>query len=157
MKIQYPQGFACEHTREERFVSVPNEIQESYERGLAEGNTNGERNGQLKAWLILQKWALDKLAHAAPYSDTRTAQETLDIANGQMLLLSQGIGQRSIVPGKEMDDLLYDAWAVIANVCGGDWHKESEDWVSAAVRWRDRFHGIMIKPTNDRDSGNSSS
>lgn len=36
-------------------------------------------------------------------------------------------------------DLLDLAWGVIANVGGGDWSKESDDWRGAAESWRDAF------------------
>jgi hypothetical protein len=40
-------------------------------------------------------------------------------------------------------DLLDTAWGVIANVCGGDWHQESDEWVDAAIRWRNRWHAVL--------------
>lgn len=40
----------------------------------------------------------------------------------------------------EDDDLIYTAWAIIANAGEGDWSRETPDWRDAAVRWRDRFH-----------------
>ena len=41
-----------------------------------------------------------------------------------------------------LDDLVYDAWAVIANVGHkqGGWEAQDPEWVEAAIRWRDRFH-----------------
>lgn len=41
---------------------------------------------------------------------------------------------------EQHDDLLYEAWGVIANAGGGDWTTQTDEWVEAAVRWRDRFH-----------------
>ena len=40
------------------------------------------------------------------------------------------------------DDLLYEAWAVIANA-GWDGAGKSEGWQEAAVRWRDRYHKYL--------------
>jgi hypothetical protein len=41
------------------------------------------------------------------------------------------------------DDLLYDAWTVIANVSEGRWSEQSDKWVTAALRWRDRWHAHL--------------
>lgn len=43
-------------------------------------------------------------------------------------------------PEGEVEDLLYTAWTVIANVSHGNWSEQSDDWVQAAVRWRDAWH-----------------
>lgn len=37
------------------------------------------------------------------------------------------------------------AWGIIANASGGDWTRESKDWVGAAERWRDRWHAAQSK------------
>jgi hypothetical protein len=41
--------------------------------------------------------------------------------------------------GNKKDDLLVDAWVVIANASFGDWTKESKEWQKAAARWRDDY------------------
>jgi hypothetical protein len=41
------------------------------------------------------------------------------------------------------DDLLYDAWVVIANANGGDWQAAAADWREAAERWRDNYHETL--------------
>lgn len=38
---------------------------------------------------------------------------------------------------------LYTAWGVIANVSGGRWEEQSDEWRTAAVRWRDEFHKLL--------------
>lgn len=38
-----------------------------------------------------------------------------------------------------MDDAVEGAWGLIANVSGGDWTKQSEEWQAAAKRWRNKF------------------
>lgn len=54
------------------------------------------------------------------------------------------IGQDSEpVTGDEAADLLYVAWTIIANAGGGDWTTQTDEWVAAAVRWRDRFHALI--------------
>src|SRR5690606_7451401 len=40
------------------------------------------------------------------------------------------------------DDLLYEAWAVIANA-GWDGAGKPEGWQEAAVRWRDKWHAYL--------------
>jgi hypothetical protein len=43
-----------------------------------------------------------------------------------------------------VDDALYMAWTIIANVSGGDWTKQTPEWQEAAVRWRDEmFHPTL--------------
>jgi hypothetical protein len=37
------------------------------------------------------------------------------------------------------DDLLAEAWGVIANVNRGRWGDQSKEWVEAAERWRDKW------------------
>lgn len=39
------------------------------------------------------------------------------------------------------EDLLYDAFAIMANV--GDWNEMPTDWHEAAVRWRARWHAML--------------
>lgn len=40
------------------------------------------------------------------------------------------------------DELLDEAWNLIANVADGDWGRAdvSSEWKEAAERWRDRYH-----------------
>lgn len=40
---------------------------------------------------------------------------------------------------RSADDLLMSAWGVIANVSGGNWNEQSDDWQGAALRWREQF------------------
>lgn len=43
-----------------------------------------------------------------------------------------------------LDDLLYRAWAVIANA--SNWladDSQSSEWVGAAIRWRDDYHATL--------------
>lgn len=45
-------------------------------------------------------------------------------------------------------DLLYEAWAVIANA--SDWLADPKcegEWVQAAIRWRDKFHAAVAQRT----------
>jgi hypothetical protein len=42
-------------------------------------------------------------------------------------------------------DLLELAWALIANVDGGDWLEQTPEWRGAARRFRDGWHEILHK------------
>lgn len=54
-----------------------------------------------------------------------------------------GPGEREARLARAKDVSLEDAahmlWAVIANVSGGDWHKQSKEWQEAAIRYRDEY------------------
>ena len=41
-------------------------------------------------------------------------------------------------------NLLEEAWGLIANAGGGVWTRESKDWQEAAVRFRERYHQILV-------------
>ena len=54
------------------------------------------------------------------------------------------IGLLPLIPDDEQpDDLLYEAWAVIANAPG--WNTDTE-WRQAAIRWRDKWLVKPVKP-----------
>ena len=44
-------------------------------------------------------------------------------------------------------DSLLDAaemlWICLANVSGGDWTKQSEEWQTAVKRWRDNYFNVI--------------
>jgi hypothetical protein len=44
------------------------------------------------------------------------------------------------------DDLLHQAWVVIANVSEGDWSEQPIAWQAAAIRWRDEWHATLSAP-----------
>lgn len=50
------------------------------------------------------------------------------------------VPQDSLPP---IDQLLYEAWTIIANAGQGDWGRESEEWQEAARRWRDQYHARL--------------
>lgn len=37
-------------------------------------------------------------------------------------------------------------WAVLANVSGGDWTKQTQEWQDAAAKWRDNYFAA-VRPT----------
>lgn len=45
----------------------------------------------------------------------------------------------------EMRDAAEMLWTVVANVSGGDWTKQSDEWQTAAARWRDAYHKALAK------------
>lgn len=45
---------------------------------------------------------------------------------------------------RPLEDELEAAWGLIANAGGGDWQKESLEWREAAIRWRDRYHALVV-------------
>jgi len=48
---------------------------------------------------------------------------------------------------EKAEELLYDAWVVIANVSEGDWEKQTPEWKDAAKRWRDAWHAHLDERT----------
>ena len=56
------------------------------------------------------------------------------------------------VAGRLIDRLDY-AWTVLANVSGGDWKLQSEDWQTAAAKWRDECWHTTLDESNPNPSG----
>ena len=50
-------------------------------------------------------------------------------------------------------DLLDEAWGIIANAGGGDWTRETDDWQTAAARWRDAYHEWLADPYRRNTEG----
>jgi hypothetical protein len=44
---------------------------------------------------------------------------------------------------KALKDAAEMLWVVLANVSGGDWTKQSQEWQEAAARWRDNYFGAL--------------
>jgi hypothetical protein len=44
---------------------------------------------------------------------------------------------------KELEEAAEMLWVVIANVSGGDWTQQAEDWQIAARRWSDNYHKAL--------------
>jgi hypothetical protein len=59
------------------------------------------------------------------------------------------------------DQTLADAaemlWVVLANVSGGDWKLQSEEWQDAAARWRDNYFAAVAlsTPARGEEAGGS--
>ena len=45
----------------------------------------------------------------------------------------------SFLLGKQLDLGLELAWGIIANVSGGNWDIQTDEWQNAAARWRDKY------------------
>lgn len=52
---------------------------------------------------------------------------------------------------EEAYDLLYNAFAIIANVSGGDWERQSYEWQVAADRFRTGWHNLLDKRNAPED------
>lgn len=39
----------------------------------------------------------------------------------------------------KLRDAIEAAWGIIANASGGNWNLQRDDWIEAAVRWRDKW------------------
>lgn len=51
-------------------------------------------------------------------------------------------------PAKEpVTDLEEYAWTILANVSGGDWTLQNEDWQGAVKRWREQYHAKLAAAT----------
>ena len=46
-------------------------------------------------------------------------------------------------------DLIEDGWGVIANSFGGNWDQASAEWRAAAERYRDAYHALLNKKTEE--------
>lgn len=44
---------------------------------------------------------------------------------------------------KKLADAAEMLWVVLANVNGGDWSKQSEEWKEAAKKWRDNYFKVL--------------
>lgn len=49
-----------------------------------------------------------------------------------------------VQPNIEPENALDLAWGIIANVSGGDWSQQSEEWRKAATRWRDELYACPL-------------
>jgi hypothetical protein len=52
-----------------------------------------------------------------------------------------------------MADAAEMLWVVLANVSGGDWTKQSEEWREAAARWRDNYFAVVKAGRAAGDAG----
>jgi hypothetical protein len=59
------------------------------------------------------------------------------VANAVRLLHS------AIAIEREKDDLLNWGWTILANVSGGNWENQTEEWQAAVKTWRNRYHAFL--------------
>ena len=50
-----------------------------------------------------------------------------------------------------MKDAAEMLWVVLANVSGGDWSKQTQEWQTAAARWRDNYFASLTPLLNDKE------
>lgn len=90
-------------------MSLPQEVEDAYRNGLDEGQSIGQKNGMIAAYLDMQQAAMDRLRSAPKYTDTRVAQEMLDLCNSRLAALNNGTVPGSLkvaVVDVGYDDLL---------------------------------------------------
>ena len=55
----------------------------------------------------------------------------------------RSVQEKPIEAEQGVNDLLEEAWGIIANAGTGDWLRETPEWREAAARWRDRYHAHL--------------
>jgi hypothetical protein len=63
--------------------------------------------------------------------------------------------QDGLEPTSPELELLYQAWAVIANA-GWEGMAKSPGWQEAAVRWRDDFHALLARRSGQKPAAGTS-
>lgn len=48
-----------------------------------------------------------------------------------------------VPPWEQLKDAAEMLWVVLANVSGGDWTQQSQEWQDAAARWRDNYFAAL--------------
>jgi len=61
-------------------------------------------------------------------------------------------GGESVADVKALRDAAEMLWVVIANVSGGDWSKQTQEWQDAAARWRDNYFVAISNPEMPTDA-----
>jgi hypothetical protein len=91
-----------------------------------------------------EEWVADEWAHRSSESDRASAeglrvlQQIRDAANGTDLSDPTISAIFDIASAALRDEDIMEAWGIIANVGGGDWTTQTQEWQDAAARWRDR-------------------
>ena len=57
---------------------------------------------------------------------------------------------------ERMKDAAEMLWIVLANVSGGDWTKQSQEWQEAAERWRDNYFAVFSSIEEEPSRGRPS-
>jgi hypothetical protein len=83
------------------------------------------------------------LAAAVPHIERAIRHRIADELRIQAEHEAPNAAEALTVDSPPPDDLLYDAWVVIANANGGDWQAAAADWREAAERWRDKYHETL--------------
>jgi hypothetical protein len=78
------------------------------------------------------------------------------IAGGVAFVMGPGgdEGTRAVPPlanaaAPTMADAAEMLWVVLANVSGGDWTKQTQEWQEAAARWRDNYFAAVANAAAD--------
>jgi hypothetical protein len=64
------------------------------------------------------------------------------LATGEMVALVERLAAAEAERDRRCRDAEM-AWNIIANVSGGDWTQQSDEWREAATRWRDQYFAAL--------------
>lgn len=91
--------------------------------------------------------------------DLRTKQRDISLAavpdtqefcaNELAALIAAGRSAATEPESQTMADAAERLWVVLANVSGGDWTTQTQEWQEAAARWRDHYFAVL----GDGDDG----
>jgi hypothetical protein len=68
------------------------------------------------------------------------------LATGELVALVERLAAAEAECGRLQTVDRFDAemaWGIIANVSGGDWTRQSDEWREAAARWRDQYFAAL--------------
>ena len=77
--------------------------------------------------VTIDRSALHRLVELAELTEDTSPAEAAAVAHARQVLADA--------------ELLYDAWAIIANAA--NWAEPDSVWVAAATKWRDRWHATL--------------
>jgi len=87
------------------------------------------------------------LAQLRQYARTASPYAGIDGARIIELIGDSDCGKGWLPPekAKQLKDAAEMLWSVLANVSNGDWKKQSEEWQTAAARWRDNYFAALAE------------
>jgi hypothetical protein len=104
-------------------------------------STGGIDTDGLRSYL--RKEAGELVRWGVVYGGNEEAPPRSEVEDYADEMLLELVGLLDSGGSSELEDLLYQAWGVIANAHGGAWDQASPEWVAAAERWRDRWHAHL--------------
>jgi hypothetical protein len=132
--------------------TVTNEKESSRERvapcvrELAERGATQPPKTDIEALLDSFVWAVRRDNDAG---DQYTRQEVKDVRAELLAAIRATVPPRDVhAKLREAQERIPWAWSIIANVSGGDWSKQSQDWQDAAAQWEqigDPYEGLASR------------